>query len=330
MRAAQATQPEPFQRETLFRNVGPLVGAGLSGILSLAISQSSTNNGRLLVQAATLAALTLSGTALIPWHKLPRTATAAPAFLYLVVAALIRQATGGADSLYAQLVLVPLLWLATYGTLLEIGASIAGLAIATTAPLLLVPGASGQWGRTIVLILIAAAVGFGVQRLFEYLRAHAAQLDLLARTDPLTGVSNRRAWDEQLVEQLELVKKAGQPLCVAMIDIDHFKDFNDSRGHQAGDRLLKEFTAWWRSQLRDGDILARFGGDEFGAILPGCPLDAAQRILERLCGNIPGDQTCSTGLAVWNGGETAAELLARADTALYGAKEAGRNRIVVA
>jgi len=177
---------------------------------------------------------------------------------------------------------------------------------------------------------IATAVGFGVQRLFSYLRAHAAQLDLLARTDPLTGVSNRRAWDEQLEAQLERVNAGGQPLCVALIDIDHFKDFNDSKGHQAGDRLLKEVTAWWRSQLRDGDILARFGGDEFAIILPGCPLDAAHRILGRLCEGLPGEQTCSTGLASWNGSETATELEARADAALYGAKEAGRNRIVVA
>ncbi|HLB61934.1 MAG TPA: GGDEF domain-containing protein [Actinomycetota bacterium] len=331
MRGTQKAQhPEPFQRETLFRNVGPLVGAAFSGILSLAISQSTPESGPMLVQAATLTALTLSALVLVPWHKTPRTAMAGPAFAYLAVATLIRHSTGGVDSIYAQLVLVPILWLATYGSLLEVGAGVAGLGLAVVGPLLLMPGTSGQWPRTIVLVLIATAVGVGVQKLFAYLRAHAAQLDLLARTDPLTGVSNRRAWDEQLEEQLLAVKKLGQPLCVALIDVDHFKDYNDSKGHQAGDRLLKEVTAWWRNQLRDGDILARFGGDEFGIILPGCPLEAAHRILERLSEGMPPDATCSTGLVSWNGIESHGELVARADQALYGAKEAGRNRIVVA
>jgi len=331
MRGTQKTAPpEPFQRETLFRNVGPLVGAAFSGILALAISQATPENAAMLLQAATLTALTLSALVLLPWHKTPRAAMAGPAFAYLAVATLIRHATGGVDSIYAQMVLVPILWLATFGSLLEVGAGVASLGLAVVGPLLLMPGTGGQWPRTIVLVFIAAAVGVGVQKLFAYLRQHAAQLDLLARTDPLTGVSNRRAWDEQLEEQLLEVKKLGQPLCVAIIDVDNFKDYNDAKGHQAGDRLLKEVTAWWRSQLRDGDILARFGGDEFGIILPGCPLEAAHRILERLSEGMPPDATCSTGLASWNGVEPHAELVARADQALYGAKEAGRNRIVVA
>jgi diguanylate cyclase (GGDEF)-like protein len=202
--------------------------------------------------------------------------------------------------------------------------------LAMAASLLLTPNPEGQATGAILLILFGSVVGFGVQRLFGYLRAHAAQLDLLARTDPLTGASNRRAWDEEFDRVIERAEGAHQPVCAALIDLDHFKEYNDDRGHQAGDRLLKEMTARWRGQLRDGDILARLGGDEFAVLLPGCPLEPAQRIVNRLVEGMPEQSTCSTGLVSWDGLETPQQLLARADAALYAAKEAGRNRIKVA
>jgi len=331
MDAPQDTsQPHPFARETLFHQVGPLLGAALLILLSIAISQSTPREGRLLIQAATLTALTLAALALLPWRSLPRAAQAAPPLAYLVVTFLIRQATGGPSSIYAQLVLVPILWLAVFGTALELGAGLMGIAVVLLGPIVATPGSESQWPSALLLTGMAALIGLGVQRLFAQLRIHSSQLVVLVRTDPLTGVGNRRAWDEELQVALRRAEEERSPICIALIDVDRFKEFNDGKGHQAGDRLLKEITAGWRSQLRDGDSLARLGGDEFAIILPGCSLDAAHRIMKRLCAEVPAGQTCSTGLAMWDWVESTSDLIARADAALYEAKEGGRNRIVVA
>ncbi len=321
---------QPFGREGLFRTVGPLIGAAFFALLAVGLSNSTRGEAPALIKAATLAALTLSAMQLLPWDRLPPAVQVGPALGYLMVAALIRQATGGPDSMYAQLVLVPLLWLAVFGSVLELAVGVASLATVLAIPMILTQDGAAQLPGSLTILVLAAGIGFGVQRLFEFLRDHSLQLNQLARTDPLTGVANRRAWDEEIVDVVERSSVLTAPLCVTIIDLDHFKAFNDSRGHQAGDRLLKEVTAGWRGQLRDGDTLARLGGDEFAIILPGCPLDAAQRIVQRLCERMPQGITCSTGLASWDGSESAHELIARADAAVYAAKEQGRNRIIVA
>ena len=147
----------------------------------------------------------------------------------------------------------------------------------------------------------------------------------LARTDSLTGVANRRAWDEELARELARAARSAQPLCLALIDLDHFKAYNDEHGHQAGDRLLKATAAAWEEKLRRTDLLARYGGEEFAVLLPDCGLDSAMEIAERLRTSQP-VVTCSIGVAAWDGHESAAELVARADRALYAAKAGGRNR----
>ncbi|HEV8424382.1 MAG TPA: diguanylate cyclase [Actinomycetes bacterium] len=147
----------------------------------------------------------------------------------------------------------------------------------------------------------------------------------LARTDGLTGVANRRSWDDELSRALARAARSGQAMCVALIDLDHFKAYNDRHGHQAGDRLLKAAAAAWRSRLRKTDLLARYGGEEFAVLLPDCRLDDAMEISNRLRTAQP-EGTCSIGVAVWDTREDGAELVARADRALYSAKESGRNR----
>jgi diguanylate cyclase (GGDEF)-like protein len=320
----------PLARDTLFRNIGPLVGAAFLGLLSIAVARSTGPEAELLIQSATLSSLALVGMLVVPWHRLPPILQTVPALAFILVALLVRQATGGASSILGQLVLVPVLWLAVYGTAMEVAAGASAVALAMLSTLLLTPDPHGQVRAAALLVASTVVIGIGVQRVFDALRRHAARLDLLAKTDPLTGASNRRSWEEELERVVNDVERAHGALCVALIDVDHFKEFNDEQGHQAGDRLLKEMTALWRSQLRDGDVLARLGGDEFAVLLPRCPLEAAERIMCRLIKGLPQAATCSTGLASWNGIENRHELLARADAALYRAKEAGRNRVSVA
>jgi diguanylate cyclase (GGDEF)-like protein len=152
-----------------------------------------------------------------------------------------------------------------------------------------------------------------------------SRLASIARTDDLTGLPNRRAWEEELPRELLRSKREGRSLCVAMIDLDHFKEFNDERGHQAGDRFLKQAAAAWGVELRGTDFLARYGGEEFALALPGCTPQLAMEVAERIRAATPEGETCSIGIACWDGDEGPAPLLGRADRALYEAKHRGRN-----
>lgn len=156
------------------------------------------------------------------------------------------------------------------------------------------------------------------------------RLAFTARTDDLTRLPNRRAWGEELPLALRRAARAGQEVCVAMLDLDRFKTFNDEHGHQAGDRVLKEIAAAWSDRIRSTDILARYGGEEFALVLPDCGLAEAIRVVEQLRAATPRHQTCSVGVALWDGSEHPDAVLSRADAALYQAKSAGRNRVSAA
>jgi diguanylate cyclase (GGDEF)-like protein len=178
-------------------------------------------------------------------------------------------------------------------------------------------------GAMILFLLVVARMSGLVKQIQE----QAGQLDALAHRDALTGIPNRRAWDLELSREMARARRTGSPIAVAILDLDHFKIFNDRHGHQAGDRLLCDAVAAWQSRMRAGDLLARYGGEEFGAIITGVPLREAVEIIDRLRELTPLGQTFSAGLAGWNGEETPEQLVARADTALYAAKRNGRNRV---
>lgn len=147
----------------------------------------------------------------------------------------------------------------------------------------------------------------------------------MARTDPLTELSNRRAWQDELARELARAERSGQRLCVGLIDLDELKAYNDRWGHAAGDRVLLTAARRWRRRLRLTDLLARIGGDEFALAMPGCGLEQAVELGDQLRGSLPDGVTCSIGVAEWSGSEPAGELLARADQALYAAKNSGRD-----
>ncbi|WP_213013254.1 GGDEF domain-containing protein [Paractinoplanes toevensis] len=185
-------------------------------------------------------------------------------------------------------------------------------------------GAAIATGSTIMSVLVVTRLTV----LLRFVARQTEQVRELARRAELTGLSNRRAWTDELPRVLEQARQTGLPVSVCMVDLDRFKIFNDTHGHQAGDRLLKEAAAAWLSQLRRSDILARYGGEEFIVLLPDTALDAACTIMERLRPVTPAAQTFSSGVAVWDTTETSEELIA--DAVLYQAKHTGRDRIVAA
>ena len=156
------------------------------------------------------------------------------------------------------------------------------------------------------------------------------QLQQMARTDSLTGLPNRRAMTEALERDIRASRRRTRPMSIAMIDLDHFKAFNDAFGHQAGDHLLVNAAKRWTAELRPIDTIARYGGEEFLVLLPGCDVATATTIADRLRAAMLDGQTCSVGVAQWDGTETTTALVARADAALYLAKGAGRDMTAVA
>ncbi|HWS31933.1 MAG TPA: GGDEF domain-containing protein [Actinoplanes sp.] len=162
------------------------------------------------------------------------------------------------------------------------------------------------------------------------LEQQAVDLADLAQRDTLTGLANRRAWEQALPQAIDHARRDGHALSLAVLDIDHFKRYNDQYGHQAGDRLLKEAAAAWSRTLRSGDFLARYGGEEFALLIPAAEGALAAKLLDRIRPTTPDGQTFSAGIAVWDGQESSDALFARADAALYKAKNAGRDRVTLA
>ncbi|MGN6828429.1 GGDEF domain-containing protein [Paucibacter sp. M5-1] len=160
-----------------------------------------------------------------------------------------------------------------------------------------------------------------------------AETELLARTDALTALPNRRQFFRAAESALAESRASGRPLALLALDVDHFKRINDSGGHQLGDTVLREVALCCRASLRDSDLAARIGGEEFALLLPGTGLAQAEQLAERLRLAIaelqlPAAVTVSIGCAeLAPGMDSADALLARADEALYAAKDGGRNRV---
>ncbi len=494
MSAVQSRVPAPGpvpRREEMFGRVGPLAAASLLALASIALPPASRDDGG-LVAAALLTAALLVLAVLERRHWLPRWAWAGAPLGSLAVIALLRDATGAAESGLGWLALLPVMWLALHGTRGELAAAVAGVGAVFALPVALAGAPdypATELQAALVAMFACAAVGFTVQQLVRAYRretrtmraiaeatralsgsieggaarraiceaareltgapvvtlaepdepdrltvsaaagaelppisvqigreqsgitvaflsrrpffaadaathpavsprtlaligaasvlhqpvllgdeavgvlsmwwtrrapepservtaaigllaGHAAaaieRSDLLerlgtqARTDALTGLPNRRTWDEQLPLEIERARAAQRPLSVAILDMDRFRAYNEAHGHPGGDRLLKETTAAWRGVVRAVDVVARYGGEEFGVLLPGAGSQEAVAVVERARAVTPAGQTCSAGIATWDGVESASALVARADRALYDAKQAGRDRAVLA
>jgi len=185
-------------------------------------------------------------------------------------------------------------------------------------------------------LVARVAAAAHVKKLQDQLRQRNAELDLLSRTDALTGLSNRRHLEFVLAHYHADSVRHQDPLSVLLLDIDHFKRVNDGYGHPAGDVVLTEFASRLRAALREGDVAGRWGGEEFLVVLPRTGLEGAFALAERFrlvvaatpmrAEGVEIAVTVSGGCAMGPLG-TVAELVGRADTLLYSAKGAGRNRI---
>jgi len=178
-------------------------------------------------------------------------------------------------------------------------------------------------------------------REIEQLRDHLTQLEREASMDSLTGIANRKSLDKSLRDAISFASREEKPMCVLMIDIDHFKLFNDTHGHQLGDQVLKLVARNMTDCIKGLDTAARYGGEEFCVVLPQTRLHdaahvgdtirnlvASKKVINRRTGIMLGQITLSVGVAQYRPGESSGDLINRADEALYLAKQTGRNRVM--
>lgn len=178
------------------------------------------------------------------------------------------------------------------------------------------------------------------RRQIDELQVSLATIRSESLTDPLTSLANRKCFDQSLTRALSEAETTGKPFSLIITDIDHFKKFNDTYGHQTGDQVLRLVAAALKQAVKGQDVAARHGGEEFCVILPRTTLDAALQVAEhirdavmskelvkRSTGERLGRITISLGVAGWVPGDTSSSMIGRADAALYRAKNTGRNRV---
>ncbi|MCX7142815.1 MAG: GGDEF domain-containing protein [Proteobacteria bacterium] len=174
----------------------------------------------------------------------------------------------------------------------------------------------------------------------ERLKAELELVNKLVREDQLTGALNRRGLDDALLRESARADRSNSDMCIALIDLDNFKRFNDTFGHQAGDAVLAHLVAVVKETVRSNDLIGRYGGEEFLLILPDASMEEAAAVMNRLQRGLAArpvpwgtgqlEVTFSAGLARRRPGENEAALINHADQALYEAKRVGKNRIIVA
>jgi diguanylate cyclase len=175
----------------------------------------------------------------------------------------------------------------------------------------------------------------------EGLRSDLAEAQREAQTDGLTGIANRKRFEQELARAVEAARAAGEPLSLLLADIDHFKRFNDTHGHQVGDQVLRLVAQVFTKSVKGQDLAARYGGEEFAVLLPRTSLVGASKLGEQIrqmvagnrirlrsSGHYLGNITLSIGCAEHRLDEPISDLIQRADNALYEAKREGRNRVV--
>jgi diguanylate cyclase (GGDEF)-like protein len=328
--ALNATRGRPLEGDGAGLRLLPWVGSGVLAFVLLPLLPGGVNLGNVL--AGILVPVSIAFALLPRWERHPAWTQAVPCLLPFVMIGLVRGFNESPIAAYSPVVLLPVFWFALYGTRPQLLISVicVGITYAVPSPALGSGYPATEFVAALLWMVIAGIAGFTLSELVRQRELLAARLERTARTDALTGLPNRRAWDEELEREILHAARTETPLCVALLDLDFFKQFNDMNGHPAGDSHLKEVAALWRSRLRSADLIARYGGEEFAVLLTATDAIQAQHLIEDLRASVPLDETVSAGVAQWDRRESGPELFARADAALYRAKRTGRDRTVLA
>jgi len=241
---------------------------------------------------------------------------------------LMQAYSGGAASGYSLLLMMAMIWFGLQATDRELVAGAGVLFACAYLPMLVLgpPAFPIEWGNATLLVLIGCSVAFTLRTLTREMERLTRQLRNEAVIDDLTGLLNRRGLRQMAFPELERAGRSSRPIALVTVDLDHFKQLNDSFGHERGDRALSETAERLQATFRAGDIVARLGGDEFVALLTNSTLEGARAAIERLRDETAEQTGISAGIAIWDGEEDLPGLMHRADRALYEAKSEGGGR----
>lgn len=250
-----------------------------------------------------------------------------------LVGAALATTPGAGDG--AVLYALPVLWTSFFFGRRGAAAIVACVALAQTVALLVMPAASSYPGRWVDVMVVVSVIAVVVRALEERNESLREQLAAEARTDALTGLLNRRGFDERAAVALAYARRAATSLAVVTFDVDYFKRVNDEWGHETGDRVLAVIGALIAARTRPTDVAARMGGEEFTVLLPGSDRRDAEDFSERVRTALAAQDFTNAPVVRMSAGvassETPADVetcLHRADSALYEAKRAGRDRTV--
>lgn len=285
-----------------------------------------------LALAGVLVLATLLANVFRRWTPRSELATLVPVAALCLAVDLMRSASGsGATAGYGALLLIPVVWQAMFRNRLTLNLTVAIVSFANVMAVVVLPSpasTAAQWRSIIIFTVISVTIGHTIRMLVSERAALLEQVHALALRDPLTGLPNRRIWDERLAHVAATAARRDEPMTIALLDLDHFKAYNDRFGHDAGDELLVSAAEAWDDVLRETDLLVRWGGEEFALLLPDTDEAEARRILDRLQQAMPSGQTFSAGFTVEHISASDAPDLAgmvrSADRAMYAAKAAGR------
>jgi diguanylate cyclase (GGDEF)-like protein len=322
------TRGRPLDGPRAWLRYAPWLAAGLLAFTFIPL-MGEIKTGDLI--AAGLLVVFVATAAILPWNRLPSWVQALPIMLPFAMEIAIRVSHDSAIIAYTPVTFLPVFWFALYGTRLQLLISVLAVGVVYAVPSPAVDGSAYPITVPIAAALwmaVAGITGFSISELVRQRENLTVSLNRMARTDALTGLPNRRAWDEALDRELAMADRTATAVCIALLDLDHFKEFNDLNGHPAGDTHLKDAAMLWRVRLRSADLIARYGGEEFAVLLTATDGHQAQQVIESLRACVPSGETVSAGIAQWDGIESGAELLVRADRALYQAKRNGRNRTI--
>ena len=282
---------------------GPLVGDGrlsrimpfaATAMLSMVVAVPLTTWTRpgLAIAGSVLVAVTILGSALVPWHRISPRAQVASPMLFLIATMLLLLATGQAvGSPFVSMIVLPLMWLAIYGDRVDVlsAATLAAIGLWLAVPGDSVAPSDNRTASTLVLVICCAGMGVTLHGLVAHarglaisLREHQLALEYLSLHDPLTDLSNRRGFAAQSRAASDRAANERMPFSLLYIDLDQFKELNDALGHDVGDLVLKEVAERLRTMVRATATVARLGGDEFAVLIEGSDPAHANALAERI------------------------------------------------
>jgi diguanylate cyclase (GGDEF)-like protein len=330
--AYDSFRSRPLDPGGLAARVAPFVGALLLAFAFLNLKHDGGSPG-LMVVAATVASMLVLAVGAIPWRRMPGWVQTLPPLAFFVLVALLIDVDGGSGSAFSPLVLLPVLWLALYGTREQLLAGILGGVAVFIVPIVWLGEPHyppGHWQTPALWMATTALVGTVVQELVREMRVRASRtMSVVSSTDELTSLPSRAAWEERLPQELSRARREAWQLSVALFVVEGLDEVRSERGQEAADALLRGTAFAFSTKLRGTDVLVRYGDGAFASAFPGCSLGGGLQIANSLFALVE-ETAVSAGVACWDGAENADSLMGRVIAAVDDSRALGSEMVMSA